>query len=372
MTRARFGTRSPASGPIPFERFMDLALYGEHGLLHASRRWVGGSAAATSSRRPRSARCSAPSLARYLDAEWERIGRPDPFTVVDAGAGPGTLARSVLAARPACLDALTYVAVEVSPAQRERHPDGIESRADLPAAPFDGVVIANELLDNLPFRLAVFDDGWREAFVDVDRRRSVRRGARAPSRSAAAVAPAPPDRRCPGAARRACARRSSTTRAGCSTPARWSRSTTARRARRPRRCVRGASGCAPTANERGGHYLADAGRPGHHDRRPVRPAPRAGLVAVTGAVPPAWGIAELVAEGVRVWTEQARPARPRGDADAQPGRRVRGPARPHRPRRLPRRRVALHPTAMSDTRRIRGSDARSHWTGSAGGRTRGA
>ena len=35
-------------------------------------------------------------IARYLDAEWERIGRPDPFTVVDVGAGPGTLARSVL------------------------------------------------------------------------------------------------------------------------------------------------------------------------------------------------------------------------------------------------------------------------------------
>ena len=28
-----------------------------------------------------------------------------------------------------------------------------------------GVVIANELLDNLPFRLAVFDGGWREAVV---------------------------------------------------------------------------------------------------------------------------------------------------------------------------------------------------------------
>lgn len=33
--------------------------------------------------------------------------------------------------------------------------------------PMSGVVIANELLDNLPFRLAVFDGGWREAFVEV-------------------------------------------------------------------------------------------------------------------------------------------------------------------------------------------------------------
>jgi SAM-dependent MidA family methyltransferase len=31
------------------------------------------------------------------------------------------------------------------------------------------VVVANELLDNLPFRLAVADDGWREALVQIDR-----------------------------------------------------------------------------------------------------------------------------------------------------------------------------------------------------------
>ena len=61
------------------------------------------------------------------------------------------------------------MAVEVSATQRERHPVGIESRADLPSESFDGVIIANELLDNLPFRLAVFDEGWREAMVDVDR-----------------------------------------------------------------------------------------------------------------------------------------------------------------------------------------------------------
>ncbi len=104
-------------------------------------------------------------VARFLDAEWERIGRPVPFTVVDAGAGPGALARSILAAGPACAEAMRYVASEVSAVQREQHPDGVESRADLPAGPFDGVIIANELLDNLPFRLAVHDGGWREAYV---------------------------------------------------------------------------------------------------------------------------------------------------------------------------------------------------------------
>ena len=37
--------------------------------------------------------------------------------------------------------------------------------ATFPDEPFDGVIVANELLDNLPVRLCVFDGGWREAFV---------------------------------------------------------------------------------------------------------------------------------------------------------------------------------------------------------------
>ena len=39
-----------------------------------------------------------------------------------------------------------------------------------PVGPLCGVVIANELLDNLPFRLVIFDGGWREVAVSVGRR----------------------------------------------------------------------------------------------------------------------------------------------------------------------------------------------------------
>lgn len=148
--------------PIPFDRFMSEALYGPSGFYTS-----GGSAGRRGDfiTSPEVGPLFGAVMARFLDAEWRRLGSPDPFTVVDAGAGPGTLARSVLAARPACSQALRYVAVEVSSAQRDRHPDGVESTGDLPSEPFDGVIIANELLDNLPFRLAVHDGSWREAYV---------------------------------------------------------------------------------------------------------------------------------------------------------------------------------------------------------------
>jgi SAM-dependent MidA family methyltransferase len=35
----------------------------------------------------------------------------------------------------------------------------------MPDGPITGVILANELLDNLPFRLFVFDGSWMEAFV---------------------------------------------------------------------------------------------------------------------------------------------------------------------------------------------------------------
>lgn len=141
---------------------MDLALYGPNGFYTS-----GGSAGRRGDfiTAPEVGPLFGAVMGRALDAWWRELGEPDVFTVVDAGAGPGTLARSVRAGVPACLGALRYVAVEVSSAQRERHPAGIESVASMPTEPFVGVIIANELLDNLPFRLFVMDGGWREAHV---------------------------------------------------------------------------------------------------------------------------------------------------------------------------------------------------------------
>ena len=152
-----------AGGAIPFSEYMRLALYGEGGFYtiggRAGRR---GGDFITS---PEVGPLFGTVIARALDAWWKELGSPSRFDVVDCGAGPGTLARSILAAQPECLGAMHYIAVEISASQRAMHPQGIESRETMPDGPITGVILVNELLDNLPFRLFVFDGSWMEAYV---------------------------------------------------------------------------------------------------------------------------------------------------------------------------------------------------------------
>jgi SAM-dependent MidA family methyltransferase len=157
-----------AHGALRFDDYLDAALYGDHGFYA-----TGGGAGRRGDfiTSPEVGPLFGAVVARFIFAEWERIGRPHHFTVVEVGAGPGTLARSVTKALATSALPVRYIAVEVSAAQRAAHPEGVESVDAVPTAvthPFAGVIIANELLDNLPFRLLVFDDGWREAYVAFD------------------------------------------------------------------------------------------------------------------------------------------------------------------------------------------------------------
>ena len=166
---ARLADRIRQDGPLPFPVFMEAALYDERAGFYAAGGRAGGRSGdfVTS---PEVGPLFGAVLARALDTWWAELGRPRPFVLVDAGAGPGTLARTVLAARPDVLaaGALRYFAVERSLPQRAHHIDlPVESVTNRPHGSLVGVVVANELLDNLPFRLAVFDGGWREAYVDL-------------------------------------------------------------------------------------------------------------------------------------------------------------------------------------------------------------
>jgi SAM-dependent MidA family methyltransferase len=157
-------------GPLRFDGLVERALYDSEGGFFTTAGGAGRSGAdfLTS---PEVGPLFGAVIAGALDTWWRALGQPDPFVVVEAGAGRGALARSVRVAEPACTAALRYVAVERSDALRAQHEGvaGVESRADLPTERFDGVLLANELLDNLPFRLLEWSGGtWRDVAVGVD------------------------------------------------------------------------------------------------------------------------------------------------------------------------------------------------------------
>lgn len=151
--------RIEARGPVPFEDFMEVALY-ERGLgfFGADRlRSERGGDFLTS---PEVSALFGETLAVHVARERDRIG--DPFEVVEAGAGSGSLLRALLAATP-----VPARAIEASPAARASLSEipGIEVGEGMPER-VRGVILANELLDNLPMALAQLVDGrWRERWV---------------------------------------------------------------------------------------------------------------------------------------------------------------------------------------------------------------
>src|SRR5919197_1636049 len=165
----RLHRRIADDGPITFAEFMEAALYdpgegffarapvGEHGDFVTS---------------PHVSPVFGLLVARQIEEFWDLLGRPDPFVVVEAGAGDGTLARQILSGlnseiRPA----LQYVAVERSASARvslqtigASLATKLEDVSPVPA----GCLIANELLDNLPFhRVRSTADGLVELYVGV-------------------------------------------------------------------------------------------------------------------------------------------------------------------------------------------------------------
>lgn len=154
-----------SKGPIPFEEFMGLALYQPQGFFGGETlRSERGGDFLTS---PEVSRHFGETLATYVQMEHERVG--DPFVLVEVGAGSGSLLDPLLKEYP--VDA---VAVDASPAARKKlhgllGEDRVFAAFEEVPTPFRGVIVANELIDNLPMALAQMVDGtWRERWVGLD------------------------------------------------------------------------------------------------------------------------------------------------------------------------------------------------------------
>jgi SAM-dependent MidA family methyltransferase len=169
-----------AHGPIPFARFMALALSHPDGGYYTGRQ-VRPTRAGDYLTAPELHPIFGMALARQLAEAWDRLGRPDRFTLVEYGAGAGTLALSILAGlrddRSPLADALVYAPVELNPHRlaelAERSASAglpvVPAPAATPAgAPVTGAIIANEFLDALPVHAVEIRDGLtREVHVGV-------------------------------------------------------------------------------------------------------------------------------------------------------------------------------------------------------------
>ena len=108
---------------------------------------------------------------------WESLGRPPSFELIEVGPGEGGFANSILSfVEGAFADALTYRLVEPVPALVERQMSLLStydnviwsSSIEELASVAHGVVIANEVLDNLPVHLLEFRTGeFVELYVEA-------------------------------------------------------------------------------------------------------------------------------------------------------------------------------------------------------------
>lgn len=179
-------------GPIPFARFMELALYhpqfgyytrvgedGKNGVEQIDERigWAG-DYYTSSDVHPILGR----ALAKQLNQMDNLLGEPDPLTVVEVGPGKGLLARQILEACaaefPSVSRRLRYILIDRSPAMRSQQRRTLahlsESRLvwlngleDIPPDSVIGLVLSNELLDAFPVhRLRVSEGRIYELYVD--------------------------------------------------------------------------------------------------------------------------------------------------------------------------------------------------------------
>lgn len=184
------------SGPIPFARFMELALYHpQFGYYmrapESGAERIGWSGDFYTS--PDVHPILGQALARQARQIDGLLGEPDPFTVVEMGPGKGLLARHFLSAcrqgSGSLRQRLRYVLIERSPAMRalQQHQlepwlgrsglvSWLEGVSSLAPGSVVGMMFSNELPDAFPVhRIQIVAGQAQEIYVDVQQGRFVER-----------------------------------------------------------------------------------------------------------------------------------------------------------------------------------------------------
>ena len=139
--------RIRTQGPITFATFMEFALYGPGGFYETPPVGARGDFVTSPHVHP----AFGVFVARALEQLGAALDGDGPLRLAEVGAGDGTLARQILGTGGD--PGFAYTAVEVSPGARRALAaiEGLDVAERL--HPPNDLVLAHELLDNLPFRL---------------------------------------------------------------------------------------------------------------------------------------------------------------------------------------------------------------------------
>ncbi|HEX2154231.1 MAG TPA: SAM-dependent methyltransferase [Acidimicrobiia bacterium] len=164
--RDRIRALIESEGPLPFERFMEIALYAPDGGFFIADQ-LRSQKAGDFLTSPEVSPLFGETLAHFIAEERRRLG--EPFRLVEVAAGSGSLLSALLPLEP-----VEAWAVEISPPAREALARVVGSERavaslDLVPSPVRGVVLANELIDNLPMAVAQLSGGeWRERWIGAE------------------------------------------------------------------------------------------------------------------------------------------------------------------------------------------------------------
>ena len=188
--KAAIRERVAAEGRIPFRQFMAIALYHpQHGYYSSPRQRMGRHGDYLTS--PEVNPIFGSLVAKQIRQMWQAMGEPQPFTIVEMGAGSGLLARDILAwasrRAPEFFQALEYRLIEVNEwlvenqrrLLRQVDPSlagvsWLPSLEDTAPESVRGCFLSNELIDSFPVhRVAVRDGQLHELYVEWQEERFV-------------------------------------------------------------------------------------------------------------------------------------------------------------------------------------------------------
>ena len=162
----RINAEIAEGGPISFSRFMERALT-EPGLGYYVTEQIRAGREGDFITAPELHSLLGSALARMATEVWRRLGEPAVFRWVEYGAGSGALALTLIAQlrrdESPLINALEIQPIDVNKFRSEElrnaitncQLSGAPGLVDADAPPVDGMVIANEYLDALPFNIYV-------------------------------------------------------------------------------------------------------------------------------------------------------------------------------------------------------------------------